>query len=336
MPFKAFTSDLAIDLGTANTLISIKGKGIVLNQPSIIAIDRKTGKVAAVGEKARDMEGKTPENIIAIPPLREGVIADFEVCEKMLRAYIEMVHNRRFFIKPRAVIAVPSGITQVEKRAVKESAQRAGVSEVFLIEEPMAAAIGAGLPVEEPSGNMLVDIGGGTTEVAVISLAGIVFSKSSRMGGNVMDSAIKHYIRKNYNLDIGEREAEKIKMELGSALPLDEELTYEAKGRDLVDGIPKTLYVSSNEVYEALEESITTIIELIHITLENTPPMLAADIIDRGIFLTGGGANIQKLDLRIREETGLPVTIAEDPLLCVVRGAERVLAKPDLLSRVTI
>jgi rod shape-determining protein MreB len=331
-----FSNDLAIDLGTANTLVYIKGKGIVMDEPSVVAVNKDTNKVLAVGREAKSMLGRTPGSIVAIRPMRDGVIANFEVTEAMLRYFIHKVHNRKALVRPRIIISVPSGITQVEKRAVRDSAQSAGAREVYLVEEPMAAAIGAGLPIQEPSGNMIVDIGGGTTEVAVISLSGIVYSKSIRVGGDEMDEAIVHYVKRKYNLLIGERTAELIKTQIGSAFPMEEKQTYEAKGRDLVAGIPKTLTISDEEVREAILEPVTTIIDTIKIALERTPPELAADIVDRGIVLAGGGSLLKGLDVLIREETELPIAIAEDPLTAVVRGTGKVLDELDLLKQIQI
>jgi rod shape-determining protein MreB len=334
-----FSNDLAIDLGTANTLVYVKGKGIVLSEPSVVAV-RKDGKgynkVLAVGKEAKLMLGRTPGNIIAIRPLKDGVIADFEVTEAMLRHFIRKVHNRRTLIRPRIIIAVPSGITQVEKRAVRESAESAGAREVYLVEEPMAAAIGAGLPITEPTSNMVVDIGGGTTEVAVISLAGIVFSKSVRVGGDKIDEAILQYVKRKYNLLIGERTAEVIKTTIGTAFPEEEPESIEVKGRDLVSGIPKTLTIDSEEVRLAISEQVDTIIDAVKVALEQTPPELAADIVDRGIFLTGGGALLKNLDVLLREETGLPINIAEDPLSAVVMGSGMILENIELLKEVSI
>ncbi|MCU0615436.1 MAG: rod shape-determining protein [Desulfobacterales bacterium] len=335
-----FSNDLAIDLGTANTLVYVKGKGIVLGEPSVVAVrtdNRMKNKVLAVGLEAKNMLGRTPGNIIAIRPMRDGVIADFEVTEAMLRHFIHKVHNRRTFVRPRIIVAVPSGITQVEKRAVKESAESAGAREVFLIEEPMAAAIGAGLPITEPTCNLIVDIGGGTTEVAVISLAGIVFSRSLRVGGDKMDAAIMQYIKRKYNLLIGERTSEIIKTTIGNAYPdADDITTIEVKGRDLVSGIPKILAIDSEEVREAISEQIDAIVESVKIALEQTPPELAADIVDRGIVLTGGGALLKNLDRLLREETGLPITIADDPLSTVARGSGMALDNIEVLKQVTI
>jgi rod shape-determining protein MreB and related proteins len=334
-----FSNDLAIDLGTANTLVYVKGKGVVLSEPSVVAVrkdNRGYNKVLAVGKEAKLMLGRTPGNIVAIRPMKDGVIADFEVTEAMLRHFIRKVHNRRTLIRPRIIICVPSGITQVEKRAVRESAESAGAREVYLIEEPMAAAIGAGLPITEPTSNMVVDIGGGTTEVAVISLAGIVFSKSVRVGGDKIDEAILQYVKRKYNLLIGERTAEVIKTTIGTAYPQEEPESIEIKGRDLVSGIPKTLTIDSEEVRLAISEQIDTIIEVVKMALEQTPPELAADIVDRGIFLTGGGALLKNLDILLREETGLPITIAEDPLSAVVLGSGKTLENIELLKEVSI
>ncbi len=332
-----FSNDLAIDLGTANTLVFAKKRGIVIDEPSIVAIDKKNNnKVLKVGQEAKDMLGKTPEHIVAIKPMKDGVIADFEITEAMLRYFIRKAHNRRFFIRPRIIICVPSGITPVEKKAVKDSAVQARASDVFLVEEPMAAAIGAGLPVAEPSGNMIVDIGGGTTEVAVISLAGIVYARSLRVGGAEMDMAIMRYIQRKYSLLIGERTAENIKITVGSAAPLDEEVTMEIKGRDLVNGIPKVIVIKSEEVREALKESVQSIVDVVRTALERTPPELSADIVDKGIVLSGGGALLQKLDVRLREETFLPVTLADDPLRCVCMGTGKMLDEIDLLAKVSV
>ncbi|MGC1401515.1 MAG: rod shape-determining protein [Thermodesulfobacteriota bacterium] len=334
-----FSNDLAIDLGTANTLVYVKGRGIVLSEPSVVAVrkdNRGYNKVLAVGKEAKLMLGRTPGNIVAIRPMKDGVIADFEVTEAMLRHFIRKVHNRRTLIRPRIIICVPSGITQVEKRAVRESAESAGAREVYLIEEPMAAAIGAGLPITEPTSNMVVDIGGGTTEVAVISLAGIVFSKSVRVGGDKIDEAILQYVKRKYNLLIGERTAEVIKTTIGTAYPQDEPESIEIKGRDLVSGIPKTLTIDSEEVRLAISEQIDTIIEVVKMALEQTPPELAADIVDRGIFLTGGGALLKNLDILLREETGLPIIIADDPLSAVVLGSGKTLENIELLKEVSI
>ncbi len=335
-----FSTDLAIDLGTANTLVYAKGKGIVLSEPSVVAIrtdNKLKNRVLAVGAEAKNMLGRTPGSITAIRPMRDGVIADFEVTEAMLRHFIQSVHNRRSYVRPRIIVAVPSGITQVEKRAVKESAESAGAREVFLIEEPMAAAIGAGLPITEPTCNMVVDIGGGTTEVAVISLAGIVYSRSMRVAGDKMDAAIIQYIKRKYNLLIGERTSELIKMTIGNAYPDPENLeTIEVKGRDLVSGIPKIIAIDSEEIRVSISEQIDAILETVKIALEQTPPELAADIVDRGIVLTGGGALLKNLDRLLREESGLPITIAEDPLSTVVMGSGKALDSIDMLKQVVI
>src|ERR1700733_10662722 len=331
-----FSSDLAIDLGTANTCVYARGKGIVVNEPSIVAINKVNGRVEAVGKDAKDMLGRTPGNIVAIKPMKDGVIADFEVTEKMLTYFIKKAHNRNVWVRPRIVIGVPSEITQVEKRAVKDSAYRAKASEVHLVEEAMAAAIGAGMPITEPSGNMIVDIGGGTTDIAVISLAGIVYSRSVRMAGNQMDEAIMNYLKRKYNLLIGERTAEQIKIDIGSAYPLDKPLTMEIKGRNLIEGVPKTITIDDSEIREALTECISTILNAIRVALERTPPELSADISDRGIVLTGGGALIKNLDKRIREETGLPVSIADDPLASVVLGTGKMLSDFRLLRKIKI
>jgi len=335
-----FSNDLAIDLGTANTLVYVKGKGIVMREPSVVAVrtdNRSKNRVLAVGKEAKSMLGRTPGNIMAIRPLRDGVIADFEVTEAMLRHFIRKVHNRRAFIRPRIIIAVPSGITQVEKRAVRESAESAGAREVFLIEEPMAAAIGAGLPITEPTCNMVVDIGGGTTEVAVISLAGIVYSRSIRVAGGKMDMAIVQYIKRKYNLLIGEPTAELIKTAIGNAYPDPENLeTVEVKGRDLVSGIPKILAIDSEEIRIAISEQIDAIVESVKIALEQTPPELAADIVDRGIVLTGGGALLKNFDKLLREECGLPITVTEDPLSTVALGSGMALDSIDILKQVAI
>jgi rod shape-determining protein MreB len=334
--FSLFSSDLAIDLGTANTLVFAKGKGIVVNEPSIVAINKTNGEVEAVGKEAKEMLGRTPGNIVAIRPMKDGVIADFKVTERMLNYFIQKAHGRKVLVHPRIVIGVPSEITQVEKRAVIDSAYRAKASEVHLVEQAMVAAIGAGLPVTEPSGNMVVDIGGGTTDVAVISLSGIVYSRSVRVAGNEMDNAIMQYLKRKYNLLIGERTAEAIKMQVGSAFPLDKPITMEIKGRNLIEGVPKTLTIDDSEIREALGECVATIMNAIRVALERTPPELSADISDRGIVLTGGGALLKNLDRRIREETGLPVSIAEDPLASVVLGTGKMLTDFKLLRRVAI
>ena len=335
--FSLFSSDLAIDLGTANTCVYVRGKGIVVNEPSIIAINKVNGRVEAVGKEAKEMLGRTPGNIVAIKPMKDGVIADFEYTEKMLAYFIRKAHNNRnVWVRPRIVVGVPSEITQVEKRAVKDSAYRAKASEVHLVEEAMAAAIGAGMPITEPSGNMIVDIGGGTTDIAVISLAGIVYSKAVRVAGNEMDEAIIQYIKKTYNLLIGERTAEAIKMEVGSAYPLDERMTMEIKGRHLIEGVPKTITISDEEIREALAETVSVIVDAVRVALERTPPELSADIVDRGIVLTGGGALLKNLDKRLREETGLPLAMAEDPLSSVVLGAGKMLSDFNLLRKISI
>jgi rod shape-determining protein MreB len=339
--FGWFSNDVAIDLGTANTVIYIKGKGIVSSEPTVVAIQRDTGgakKILAIGQEAKEMLGKTPGNIIAIKPMKDGVIADYEVTEAMLRYFIQKVHNRKSFVRPRVVISIPSGITPVERRAVKESAESAGARAVYMIEEPMAAAIGAGLPITEPVGNMIVDIGGGTTEVAVISLSGIVYCQSVRVAGNKMDEAIIQYIRRKYSLLIGERTAELIKINLGTAYsePEDQIRRMTIKGRDLIDGIPKTLEINSEEIREALSEPVNAIVEAVKVALERTPPELASDIVDRGIVLAGGGALLRNLDVLLREQTGLPIIIADDPLFCVVKGSGSVLDKLDLLKEVAV
>jgi rod shape-determining protein MreB and related proteins len=334
-----FSNDLAIDLGTANTLTFVRGKGIVANEPSVVAVQRLgngTKKVLAVGKAAKEMLGRTPGNITAVRPMKDGVIADFEVTEAMLRYFIQRAHNRQTLVKPRIIIGVPSGITEVEKRAVRDSALAAGAREVYLIEEPMAAAIGAGLPVTEPSGNMVVDIGGGTTEVAVISLAGIVAARSIRVAGDKMDDAIVSFVKRKYNLLIGDRTAEDIKKKIGNAHPPTEVETMEIKGRDLVAGVPKTISVNSDEIREALSEPVAAIVESVRSVLERTPPELAADIVDRGIVLTGGGALLRNLDILLREETGLPVIVAEVPECAVVRGTGKALDELDLLREVAL
>ena len=333
-----FSHDLAIDLGTANTLVFAKGKGIVLNEASVVAVkcdDRGVSKVLAVGKEAKMMLGRTPGNITAIRPMKDGVIADFDITESMLRYFIRKVHGRRLLVKPRIIICVPSGITPVEKRAVRESAESAGAREVFFIEEPMAAAIGAGLPITEPTGCMVVDIGGGTTEVAVISLAGIVFVNSVRIAGDKMDEAILQHIKRNYNLLIGISTAEIIKKEIGSALSVEQVELLEVKGRDLISGIPKILTIDSEEVREAISEPVQTITQTIHSALEQTPPELAADIVDRGIVLTGGGALLKNLDVLLNRETNLPITISDGALDAVVLGAGEVLGHLSVLKEVT-
>jgi rod shape-determining protein MreB len=334
-----FSNDLAIDLGTANTLVYLRGRGIVSSEPSVVAVqkDRKGEmKVLAVGKNAKDMLGRTPGTILAIRPMKDGVIADFEITEEMLRYFITKVHNRKTLVRPRVIVCIPSGITPVEKRAVRESAESAGAREIYLIEEPMAAAIGAGLPITDASGNMIVDIGGGTTEVAVISLSGIVVSQSIRVAGDKMDEAILQFVKRKYNLLIGERSAELIKIEVGTAYPEETPKTMEVKGRDLVTGIPKTLEINGEEIREALAESINTIVETVRITLESTPPELAADIVDKGIVLVGGGALLRNLDVLLREITSLPITIVDDPLSAVVLGAGKVLDDLELLKLATV
>ncbi|TRZ76528.1 MAG: rod shape-determining protein [Deltaproteobacteria bacterium] len=334
-----FSNDLAIDLGTANTLVYMKGKGIVLNEPSVVAVSkdsRGTKKVLAVGLEARKMLGRTPSNIVAIRPLREGVIADFDLTETMLKHFIHRVHNRRALVRPRIIVSIPSGITQVERRAVRETVKSAGAREMFFIEEPMAAAIGAGLPVMEPTSSMVVDIGGGTTEVAVISLAGIVYSKSVRVAGDRMDEEIVQYMKRKFNLLIGERSAEIIKMTIGCAYPDRELRTLDVKGRNLIRGIPTIVEINSEEVREAIMEPVNVIIATIKNVLENTPPELAGDIVERGIVLTGGGALLTNLDLLIKEETGLPIAVADDPLSVVVRGAGMALDHIDVLKEVSL
>lgn len=331
--FGLFSNDIGIDLGTATTLVYVKGEGVVLCEPSVVAIEKDTNRVVAVGEEAKKMLGRTPGNITAIRPMRDGVISDFEVTEAMLKYFIKKVHKRKVLVRPAMVIAIPSGITAVEKRAVRDSAERAGARSVELIEEPKAAAIGVGLPVEEAAGNMIVDIGGGTTEFAVISLGGMVYAKSIRIAGDEMDDAIIEYLRKTYNLMIGERTAESIKIRIGSAYPLEEELNMDVRGRDLISGLPKTISVTSVEIREALFDPVQAIVDASKSTLEHTPPELAADLIDRGIVMAGGGSLLRGLDKRIAEETGLPVHIAEDPLTAVVMGAGQMLNMPARLRR---
>ena len=334
--FALFSSDLAIDLGTANTCVYARGKGIVINEPSIVAINKATGRPEAVGRQAKEMLGRTPGNIVAIKPMKDGVIADFEITEKMLNYFIKKAHNRSVLLRPRIVIGVPSEVTQVEKRAVKDSASRAGASEVHLVEEAMAAAIGANMPISEPGGNMIVDIGGGTTDIAIISLAGIVYSKAVRVAGNEMDEAITQYIKNTYNLLIGERTAEAVKIKVGSAYALEGRITMEIKGRHLIEGVPKTITISDEEIREALAETVKVIVKAVRDALERTPPELSADIVDRGIVLTGGGAQLKDLDKRLREETGLPVAMAEDPLSSVVLGVGKMLSELDLLRKISI
>ncbi|HYY31498.1 MAG TPA: rod shape-determining protein [Chthoniobacterales bacterium] len=328
-----FSNDIGIDLGTANTLVFVKDHGIVLREPSVVAVRSGTSQVLAVGDEAKRMLGRTPGNIVAVRPLKDGVIADFEMTESMLRHFITKVNTRKW-VRPRVVIAVPSGITEVEKRAVKESAAHAGAREVYLIEEPMAAAIGVGLPVQDAAGNMIIDIGGGTTEVALISLSGIVFSRSVRVAGDELDEAIAGYMKRAYNLMIGERTAEEIKIKIGSAYPMEKEVALEVKGRDLVAGLPKTLTITSQEVREALLEPISTIVESVRVTLERCPPELSADLVDRGLVLAGGGALLRGLDRLLQEETGLPVHIAEDPLSAVAEGTGRALSEIKFLRQV--
>ncbi|MDE2964808.1 MAG: rod shape-determining protein [Acidobacteriota bacterium] len=334
--FHLFSSALAIDLGTANSLVYAKGKGIVVDEPSIVAVNESNGAVEAVGREAKYMLGRTPANIVAIRPLKDGVIADFKITERMLTYFIRKAHGRKLLVHPRIVIGVPSEITQVEKRAVIDSAYRSKASEVYLVEQAMVAALGAGLPVSEPSGNLVVDIGGGTTDIAVISLSGIVYGRSVRLAGHELDDSIIRYIRAKHNLLIGERTAEQIKIEVGSAYPLDEPVTMEIKGRNLVEGIPKTVVITDGEIREALAEGVGAIVNAIRAVLEKTPPELSADIVDKGLILTGGGALLRNLDKCIREETGLPVTVAEDPLSCVVRGTGRMLGDFDLLKKISV
>jgi rod shape-determining protein MreB len=334
-----FSNDLAIDLGTANTIVYVKDKGIVLNEPSVVAVhqdSRGAKTVLAVGNEAKNMLGRTPGNIVAIRPMRDGVIADFDITEKMLKHFILSVHNRKSLVRPRIIVAVPSGITQVERRAVREAVESAGAREIYLIEEPMAAAIGAGLPVSEPTSSMVVDIGGGTTEVAVISLAGIVYSKSVRVAGDKIDEAIVQYMKRKHNLLIGERTAEIIKIEIGCAYPFEEIKVGSIKGRDLISGIPKITETNSEEIREAINEQITFIVDAIKDTLENSPPELAGDIVDRGIVLTGGGALLANIDILIREETGLPITITDDPLSAVARGAGMALDQINVLKDIAL
>ncbi len=334
--FSLFSNDLAIDLGTANTCVFARSKGIVVDEPSIVAINKVTGGIEAVGKEAKEMLGRTPGNIVAIRPMKDGVIADFEVTDNMLAYFIRKAHKRVVWVRPRIVIGVPSEITQVEKRAVKDSAYRAKASEVHLVEEAMAAAIGAGMPITEPAGNMVVDIGGGTTDIAVISLAGIVYSKAVRVAGNEMDEAITQYVKRNYNLLIGERTAEQIKMEIGSAFPLEKRVTMEIKGRHLVEGVPKTVTVSDEEIREALADTVNVIVDAVRVALEATPPELSADISDRGVVLTGGGSLLRNLDKRLREDTGLPLSMAENPLTSVVQGAGNMLNDFPLLRKISL
>jgi len=334
--FGWFSNDIGVDLGTANSLVYLKGKGIVLDEPSVVAVEKGTNNVLAVGLEAKRMVGRTPGNIVAIRPLRDGVIADFVITEEMLRYFMSRVYRRGGFFAPRVVIAIPSGITAVEKRAVEDSARQAGAREVYLVSEPMAATIGAGLAVQEPRGNLIVDIGGGTTEVAVISLGGIVLSKTVRIAGDEMDEAIVQHLKRTYNLMVGERTAEEVKITIGSAFSLDEETTMEVKGRDLVAGLPKTLTISSQEIREAMSETINAIVETVKLTLEQTPPELSADLVDRGIVIAGGGALLRGLDRLLNEETGLPVRIAENPLNTVVMGTGKILDEIKILKKVAV
>jgi len=334
--FDLISNDIGIDLGTANTLVFVRGQGIVLNEPSVVALERVSGKVVAIGSAAKEMLGRTPGEITAIRPLRDGVIADFEVTEKLLADFIKRVVRHKYLMKPRIVISVPSGITEVEKRAVRDSAENAGAREVYLIQEPMAAAIGVGLPVNQPSGTMVIDIGGGTSEIAVIALNGIVSNTSIRIGGDELNEAIIMYLRKNYNILIGELTAEELKISIGSAYQLEQELSREVKGRDLIAGVPKSINLSSVQLREALAEPIEAIVEAVRQSLEQTPPELASDILERGIVLTGGGALLRGLDKRLREETNLPVYSADDPLTCVVRGTGKVLEDMNQYGKVLI
>ncbi len=323
-------NEIAVDLGTANTLIYVRGEGIVLNEPSVVAMQKSTGKIMGIGLEAKRMLGRTPDGILAVRPMKDGVIADFDVCEKMLRYFLATIINKHVFpVKPKVIVCVPSGITEVEKRAVRDSAQSAGAKEVYMVAEPMAAAIGVGLPIETPTGNMVIDIGGGTTEIAVIALSGIVCDTSIRTGGDEMDTAIVQFMRKNYNLLIGEPTAERIKIEIGSAAPVGEETEMEVKGRDLVSGIPKTVRVHSSEIREAIQEPVQQIVDAVRRALEITPPELASDIVDRGIVMTGGGALVRGLDVLLSHETSLPIHVDEDPLTCVVRGTGRILDDPE-------
>jgi rod shape-determining protein MreB len=331
-----FSSDIGIDLGTATTLVYVRGEGIVLCEPSVVAIYKNTGQVLAVGEEAKRMLGKTPGSIVAIRPMKDGVIADFDITEEMLRYFIKKVHPRKVLIRPRIVVAIPSGITEVEKRAVKDSASRAGAREVIPVEEPIAGAIGVGLPIAEPQGSMIIDIGGGTTEIAVISLGGIVYARSIRVGGDEMDEAIIEHMKKNYNLMIGEKTAEEIKIKIGSAWPLEEELTIEVRGRDLITGLPKFIRVSSEEIREALQPPLKEIVEATKVTLERTPPELAADLIERGIVLCGGGSLLRGLDKLISEETGLACFVADDPLTAVALGTGKIIEEPKFLKKISL
>ena len=331
-----FSNDLAIDLGTANTLVALRGKGVLLHEPSVVSIHKGTNRVLAIGTEAKRMLGRAPGNIEVIRPLRGGVIADFECTMAMLRYFITKVHNRKRLVRPRIIIGVPSGITQVEKRAVRESGELAGARAVYLIEEPMAAAIGAGMPITEPVGNMILDIGGGTTEVAVISMAGVVYSRSVRVAGDVIDEAIVSYVKRKYNLYIGERTGENIKIAIGTVMPSSPPRTTLVTGRDLLSGLPKTVEITEEEVYDAILEPVRIIVETVQVALERTPPELAADMIDHGIVMAGGGALLQGLDVLLREETGLPVTVAEEPLLSVVRGVSSLLEDIDLLAKISL
>jgi rod shape-determining protein MreB len=334
--FQFIGRDMAVDLGTANTLVYVRGRGIVLNEPSVVAINTKSGAILAVGSEAKRMIGRTPAHIVAIRPLKDGVIADFDVTEKMLRYFIQKVHRRSFLAKPRVVVCVPSGITGVEQRAVEEATISAGARSAYIIEEPMAAAIGAGLPVHEPTGNMVVDIGGGTTEVAVVSLGGIVTSQSIRIGGDELDESIINYIKKEYSLMLGERTAEEIKMAIASAFPMPEEAQAEIRGRDLVTGLPKTIVVSAEEIRRAIEEPVNAIVDAVKNTLDKTPPELASDIMDKGIVLAGGGSLLKGLDERLKHETGMPIHVAEDPLFAVAIGSGKCLEEFEALKRVLI
>ena len=334
--FSVFSSDLAVDLGTTNTLVYARGKGIVVNEPSIVTINRGTGAVEAVGKEAKAMVGRAPANLMAVKPMRDGVIADFDVTEQMLSYFIQKAHHRKMLVHPRIVIGIPTDTTEVEKRAVMDAAYRAKASEVHLVEQSMMAAIGAGMPVVDPGGNMVVDIGGGTTDIAVISVGGIVYAHSLRVAGNQMDEAITHYVRQKYNLLIGELTAERIKVQIGSARRLNEQVTMEVKGRSLIEGIPKTITVNDSEIRESLTDCVSTIVNAIRVALERTPPELCGDISDRGIVLAGGGALLKNLDVRIRQETGLPVSIAEDPLSCVVLGTGKMLSDFSLLRKISV
>ena len=334
--FRYFSNDLAIDLGTANTLVYARGRGIVVDEPSIVAIDKITNRVAAVGRAAKNMLGRTPGNIVAIKPMKDGVIADFDITKEMLKHFIKKAHNRNHLVSPRIVMCIPSDITQVEKRAVRESALQAKASEVYLVEEAMAAALGAGLPITEPSGNMVVDLGGGTTDIAVISLSSIVYSRSVRVAGHEMDESIIQYIKRRHNLLIGERSAEQVKIQIGSAAPLEKKMLMQIKGRDLIEGIPKTATITDEEVREALSNTVKTIINAVRVALARTPPELSADIVDKGIVLTGGGALLRNLDLRLKSETGLLIFRAEDPLSSAVLGTGRLLADSGLLRRISL